>query len=65
MPIPEMQRLGKDSDDPQIKAAISACIATEIDAGRERDQAVAMCYSMARERTGKDLGGGTQPAPSQ
>lgn len=65
MPIPEMERLSKDSSDAQAKAAITSCIAAEINAGRERDQAVAMCYSMARERTGKELGGGSQPAPAQ
>jgi len=56
MPIPEMDALGKESKDAQIKAAVSACIAAEMQAGREQDQAIAMCYSMARERTGKELG---------
>lgn len=55
MPIPAIDKLSKDSSDAQVKAAISDCIATEIRGGRERDQAVAMCYSMAREKTGKEL----------
>lgn len=50
-----VDKLSKDSSDAQVKAAISDCIATEIRGGRERDQAVAMCYSMARDKTGKEL----------
>jgi len=56
MPTPEIEALGKDSKDAQVKAAVSACIAAEMQAGREQDQAIAMCYSMAREKTGKELG---------
>lgn len=55
MPLPEMERLGKASSAEQTQAAISACIATEIRGGREREQAIAMCYSMARKKTGKAL----------
>lgn len=51
-----VDKLSKDSSTDAIQKAISSCIATEIDSGRERDQAVAMCYNMARERTGKTLG---------
>lgn len=51
-----VDKLSKDSSDAQVKAAISACIATEVKSGRKQDQAVAMCYSMAREKTGKELG---------
>ena len=58
MPIQEMTRLNKGSSDEQVKAAISSCIATEIRSGREKDQAAAICYSMARDRTGKELGQG-------
>lgn len=61
MPIQEIERLTKDSSDAQVQAAISACIAAEIRSGREQDQAQGMCYSMAKEKTGKELqpkGGG-------
>ena len=51
-----VDRLTKQSEAAQIKAAISACIATEVRAGREQDQAVAMCHEMARKKTGKSLG---------
>ena len=47
--------LRKESSPAKVRAAVSQCIATEIRGGRERDQAVAMCYSMARKRTGKAL----------
>ena len=52
MPHPEMERLEKDSSKEQVQAAISACIAAEIRNGREQKQAQAMCFSMAKERTG-------------
>lgn len=52
MPVQEIQRLSKDTSDAQLKAAISACIATEVRAGRDQEQAVAMCHEMARKQTG-------------
>jgi len=48
----EVDRLDKSSNEAQVKAAISACIATEVHAGRDQEQAVAMCSEMARKRTG-------------
>jgi hypothetical protein len=54
MPHPEIERLTKGSSDAQFKAAVSACIATEVKAGRKQDQASAMCYSMARKKMGKE-----------
>ena len=48
-----VDKLTKDSSADAIKEAVSSCIATEIRGGRERDQAVAMCYKMARKKTGK------------
>lgn len=57
MPLPEMEKLDKNSGDAQIQAAISACIATEVKAGKPQAQAVAMCHEMARNKTGKSLGG--------
>ena len=52
MPIPEVEALDKNSSAEQIKAARSACIAQEIKAGREPEQAQAMCYQMVRDKTG-------------
>ena len=48
-----VDKLTKDSSADAIKAAVSECIATEIKGGRKRDQAVRMCYEMARRKTGK------------
>ena len=47
-----VDKLSKDSSEEQIKAAISDCIASEVHAGRDQQQAVAMCYAMSREKTG-------------
>jgi len=55
MPTP-VDNLTKKSSDKAIDAAISACIRIERRSGREQNQAVAMCYSMARKKTGKGLG---------
>lgn len=55
MPVPEIEALDKASSDAQAKAAISSCIATEIKAGRDPDQAKAMCYEMVRSKTSKEL----------
>jgi len=52
MPIAEINSLNKQSAEAQVKAAISACIAQEVGAGREQEQAVAMCHEMARGKTG-------------
>ena len=51
-----VDKLTKDSKMAEIKAALSDCIATEVRGGRKQDQAVAVCYSMARKKTGKNLG---------
>jgi hypothetical protein len=50
MPIIEMERLSSDSSPEQVQAAISSCIASEVRGGMEQEQAVAACYSMAREK---------------
>ena len=55
MPVIEIQRLDRASSDEQVKAAISSCIANEVNAGRPQDQAIAMCHQMARDKTGKTL----------
>ena len=52
MPVPEIDKLEKRSSKGQIDAAISACISREVNAGREQEQAVAMCHEMARGKTG-------------
>ena len=51
----QVDKLPKGSSPEAVREAISQCIATEIKSGRKRDQAVAMCYEMAREKTGKEL----------
>ena len=48
-----VDKLTKNSSVEEISDAVSSCIATEIKSGRKRDQAVAMCYDMARAKTGK------------
>ena len=55
MPVPEIESLTRDSGQGQTQAAISACIATEIRAGRTPDEAKGMCYGMVREKTSKEL----------
>ena len=52
MPQPEIESLQQASEDPQIQAAVSACIAREVNAGTPQEQAIAMCQGMARDRTG-------------
>jgi hypothetical protein len=56
MPIPEVKKLEAGSEDPQMKAALSACIAEEIRNGTEPAQAQAICYSMIKDKTGKEMG---------
>ncbi len=56
MPTPEVDRLQPQSEEAQIRAAISACIAQEVSAGRDRDQAIAMCHQMIRDQIGRDVG---------
>ena len=52
MPQVEIERLEKGSSKAQISAAVSACIASEVRSGTDQQQAIAMCHSMAREKTG-------------
>ena len=52
MPQPEIERLDKGSEKAQISAAISACIAEEMRAGKSQEEAAAMCHSMIRDKTG-------------
>lgn len=55
MPHPEIDRLSKDSSEAQARAAVSSCIAREVDGGRDQDQAIGMCYSMVEEKIGRQL----------
>ncbi len=50
-----VDKLSASSGEPQTKAAISDCIATEMNKGRSQEQAIAMCHAMAGKKTGKDL----------
>ena len=50
MPVPEIDRLEKDSSEPSVQAAISACVAMMVREGREQKEAVAICHDMAREK---------------
>ena len=50
-----VDKLSRDSSPEAIKAAVSQCIAAEIDRGKTPEQAAGMCYGMAREKTGKAL----------
>lgn len=50
MPVPEINDLDPTSIETQIKAAMAACIATEVRAGRDLDQAKRICYEMMRKR---------------
>jgi len=42
-------------DDEATKAAISSCISTQMGEGMPQEQAIAMCHSEARSKTGKEL----------
>ncbi len=48
-----VDRLTEGSVDAQVDAAISDCIATEVNAGTPQDQAIAMCHQMVRDKTGR------------
>ena len=47
-----IDKLDKSSSDAQKKAAVSDCIAMEMDGGMKQDQAIAACMSMMRKKTG-------------
>ena len=52
MPHPEIDALEPNSSEGTRKAAISACIATEVRNGVPQDQAEAMCIDMATQKAG-------------
>jgi hypothetical protein len=52
----EAENLTKDSPDDKIKSAISSCISQMMDeGGRSQEQVIAICHSMARKSTGREL----------
>ena len=55
MPNPAMMKLDKNSSDAQARAALSECIAMEMDNGNSQEQAQGMCYGMLREKMGRDM----------
>ena len=65
VPIPEMMRINKGSSESQMKAAMSACIATEVKNGREQQQAIAMCSEMMRARIGGSPAAPGEPAAGE
>jgi len=48
-----VDNLTKESSDDAVLEAVQSCIKTEIDNGEEPERASAMCYNMARKKTGK------------
>jgi len=60
MPLP-VENLTPDSPITSIREAISKSIAQCVrEGGREQKQCAAIAYDIAREKTGKSLGEGTQ-----
>jgi len=53
MPTP-VDGLTAQSSPDQIRKAIGECVKVEMDNGREQTQAVAMCISMAKGKTGQE-----------
>ena len=45
----------KSTPEGQLKAVMAACIAMEVRAGRDPDEAKAICYQMIRDIAGKAL----------
>jgi len=55
--MPIVMNIDKNSDDDAIQAAIGRCIRQlRREGGREPDQCAAICYALARKKTGKTLG---------
>ena len=46
--------LTKQSSDAEYQAAVSACIEQQVNEGKTQEQAAAICYSMAKEATGRE-----------
>lgn len=54
MPRPT-ESLTSSTNDADIKQAISQCISIQVHEGMKQEQAIAMCHSEARTKTGKKL----------
>jgi len=48
-----VDKLDNNSSEAQTKAALSDCIATEMNMGTAQDQAIAMCKAMVDKKMGK------------
>ncbi len=55
MPL-AVENLNPDSTTDAIQSAISSSIAKLMREGKSQEEAAGQAFSMARERTGKDLG---------
>ncbi len=49
------ENLTTESSDESTTIAISECISTQMGEGMSQEQAIAMCHSEARSKTGKAL----------
>jgi len=49
----EIKKLAPSSEDPQIKAAISSCVAEEVGKGIDPTQAQKVCEAQVMGKTGK------------
>lgn len=54
MPVP-VDNLTSESSDEEIRKAISETISALIREGKDKDEAVAIAFSMAKRKTGKAL----------
>ena len=57
----EIKKLAANSEDPQVKAAISSCVAEEVGKGTDPTQAQKICEAQVSGKTGKQL---PTPTPS-
>ncbi len=49
-------RLTRDSPEEEVKKAVSSCISQMMkEGGRSQEQCTAICYSIARKQTGREL----------
>ena len=55
MPIPELEKLTKDSGADEVSAAVSSCVGimSKEHSDWDKDRVVAACHSMARKKQGK------------
>jgi len=48
--MPEIDKMGAGASDPQRQAALSACVAEQVRAGRTPEEAREMCKAMIDEQ---------------